>query len=729
MKPFSQAFALVGYAIFLCLNLPVLAQTGVWIEQPLDQSMTGTVLLSCGKTVAAFTRQQSRTLYFFDTNSSRWTTISLGRVRNILHLEATGNVAIAYTDSILIGYSGLVSEYDTVCFEGDLLPAGPESYPRGCGPNLAWFVTRSFAYVFDGSLGKWKKHRVQIPDGYLGGDGHFLSRDNYVAIIIYNSQTNYLYNLAYSMECHAFSELQKGGYYPDEDWEMNYGFWAHYQDEYGYHLIGYSAFTNRFEEIILRKNPFPTKPQMLLTNMRERTVYVTCITEMISPPDNFRLICFGFDTRLGCWKEFIWDYNSSIWAFSGFYCGGQVAMMPLQNKKTSLYDYIVFSGTDTSFTQHSPKIRKDVVDFGTMLGGTVVCDFDSSLIWFYSDRTKQTSYFAFTGENIYSPISGESYSCFRNYPIDDPDKMNIYVFNENAGNILSFTTPYGWGNQASNENMAGFGTKNPLNRVYFYSSILHDYNKLILPDGIEYPKIIADGVICHVNHLSYYGLYDAVTNQVYAEECNTLKLARGKNILVLYKNYQIFSVYSSHTHAFHELRPPEGFYDVFAGTDIGLFVCYNPRIVFACNGLAGNYVQLDPLPGEPFNVKIGGNTALVQQNSVIYAFTPNAESNTQIPSSQIQDENSLHLTAYPNPFHSHITFSYKITNPGHSIITIYDIAGRKQKTLTDGYFAPGWYSVNWDGKDDKGRRLKNGMYLVNFQNNTNQVRTKIFFIK
>ena len=46
---------------------------------------------------------------------------------------------------------------------------------------------------------------------------------------------------------------------------------------------------------------------------------------------------------------------------------------------------------------------------------------------------------------------------------------------------------------------------------------------------------------------------------------------------------------------------------------------------------------------------------------------------------------------------------------------IYDASGRLVRSLIDGALPPGWHGVRWDGKDDMGRSVSSGVYLVEFE--------------
>ena len=56
-----------------------------------------------------------------------------------------------------------------------------------------------------------------------------------------------------------------------------------------------------------------------------------------------------------------------------------------------------------------------------------------------------------------------------------------------------------------------------------------------------------------------------------------------------------------------------------------------------------------------------------------------------------------------------------MTDPGHVELTIYDVAGRRVKSLWSGHVAAGDHQANWDGRDDTGKRVASGVYLYRLE--------------
>jgi hypothetical protein len=66
---------------------------------------------------------------------------------------------------------------------------------------------------------------------------------------------------------------------------------------------------------------------------------------------------------------------------------------------------------------------------------------------------------------------------------------------------------------------------------------------------------------------------------------------------------------------------------------------------------------------------------------------------------------------YPNPFNPVTTIDYSIPGKTNVDLTIYDVSGRKVRTLVRGKHLPGGYSAIWDGRNDGGRPVATGVYF------------------
>ena len=84
---------------------------------------------------------------------------------------------------------------------------------------------------------------------------------------------------------------------------------------------------------------------------------------------------------------------------------------------------------------------------------------------------------------------------------------------------------------------------------------------------------------------------------------------------------------------------------------------------------------------------------------------------------------------YPNPFNSSTTIRYRIEEPGRVRLEIFDVQGKKVKTLADGYTGLGVYRVEWDGADASGKPVATGVYIVRLQKGPVSLFHKMLLLK
>ncbi|MBI1938436.1 MAG: T9SS type A sorting domain-containing protein, partial [Ignavibacteriales bacterium] len=66
---------------------------------------------------------------------------------------------------------------------------------------------------------------------------------------------------------------------------------------------------------------------------------------------------------------------------------------------------------------------------------------------------------------------------------------------------------------------------------------------------------------------------------------------------------------------------------------------------------------------------------------------------------------------YPNPFNPATVISYALPKQSNVSLKIYDILGREVRSLLNSEQAPGMYKVEWDGKNDFGKKVATGTYI------------------
>jgi hypothetical protein len=66
---------------------------------------------------------------------------------------------------------------------------------------------------------------------------------------------------------------------------------------------------------------------------------------------------------------------------------------------------------------------------------------------------------------------------------------------------------------------------------------------------------------------------------------------------------------------------------------------------------------------------------------------------------------------YPNPFNPSTTIRFSLAQAGEAELSIYDLLGQQVATLVRGPQEAGIHTLQWDGRDDRGRELASGVYL------------------
>ena len=84
---------------------------------------------------------------------------------------------------------------------------------------------------------------------------------------------------------------------------------------------------------------------------------------------------------------------------------------------------------------------------------------------------------------------------------------------------------------------------------------------------------------------------------------------------------------------------------------------------------------------------------------------------------------------YPNPFNPLTTLSYDLPENGHVGITIFDIAGKRVKTLVNTYQLAGSRSTQWNATNDAGTPVSGGLYFYTIRAGDLKQTRKMLLLK
>ena len=84
---------------------------------------------------------------------------------------------------------------------------------------------------------------------------------------------------------------------------------------------------------------------------------------------------------------------------------------------------------------------------------------------------------------------------------------------------------------------------------------------------------------------------------------------------------------------------------------------------------------------------------------------------------------------YPNPFNHNTTIEYQISRFGKVEVAVFDVLGRKIRTLVDAAQTAGYYRLQWNGLTDAGGDVASGVYLYRLRVGGYQQTRRLMLLK
>ena len=82
--------------------------------------------------------------------------------------------------------------------------------------------------------------------------------------------------------------------------------------------------------------------------------------------------------------------------------------------------------------------------------------------------------------------------------------------------------------------------------------------------------------------------------------------------------------------------------------------------------------------------------------------------------------------SWPNPFRRSTAIRYGVPAGGGRVrLRVFDVTGRRIRTLLDGEAAAGWQMTTWDGRDEGGSMVATGVYFCVLETPTGAHRMKM----
>lgn len=87
------------------------------------------------------------------------------------------------------------------------------------------------------------------------------------------------------------------------------------------------------------------------------------------------------------------------------------------------------------------------------------------------------------------------------------------------------------------------------------------------------------------------------------------------------------------------------------------------------------------------------------------------------------------LGNYPNPFNSATQIRYMVPQSGMTTLTLFNVLGQEILTLVEGVQIAGTHQVMWNGRDQFGRDVTSGLYLIRLASGNASTTGKLFLLR
>ena len=96
---------------------------------------------------------------------------------------------------------------------------------------------------------------------------------------------------------------------------------------------------------------------------------------------------------------------------------------------------------------------------------------------------------------------------------------------------------------------------------------------------------------------------------------------------------------------------------------------------------------------------------------------------------QLLISDKIESTNYPNPFNPETVIKYSLPAAGRTEIYIYNLLGQKIRTLLNEQQQKGFHQIVWNGRNDNGELVANGVYFYRIITANAQETKKILMLK
>ena len=87
------------------------------------------------------------------------------------------------------------------------------------------------------------------------------------------------------------------------------------------------------------------------------------------------------------------------------------------------------------------------------------------------------------------------------------------------------------------------------------------------------------------------------------------------------------------------------------------------------------------------------------------------------------------VAVFPNPFNPRTQISFTLGSECRAKLAVYDLQGKKVLVLADRIFSAGPQNLVWEGRDEAGRSVPSGTYLLQVTAGENRLGKKLLLLR
>lgn len=162
-----------------------------------------------------------------------------------------------------------------------------------------------------------------------------------------------------------------------------------------------------------------------------------------------------------------------------------------------------------------------------------------------------------------------------------------------------------------------------------------------------------------------------------------------------------------------------------------------PGVAESTTVVTANYAGgFESVTCNSLRIKVGPGRIIVKRGSTTDPDQYYWQATLMLGSNQIQGPTypppsgkPIRFSLFPNPSSGMVTASYALDQPGPVELGVYNLLGQKVRTVVNQWQPAGYYSIQWDGKNEQGRKTSAGVYLYQLKAAGSKETQKMVLIK